>query len=256
MARIEDTRERVERLREEVRYHNRLYHIEDSPEISDAEYDALYRELEELEAANPELLTPDSPTQRVGDEPLEGFEEVRHAVPMLSLGNARKLEDLREWDARVRRLLGPEREPRYVTELKIDGLAVSLRYEGGSFVRGATRGNGTVGEDVTANLRTVRSIPDRLSGEPPPVVEARGEVYMPLPEFEKLNERLESEGRKAFREPAEPGGRLPPAARPQDHRRAAAHDPLLRDRRGRRPLREPLRDARRAKKLRFAGKPL
>ncbi len=201
MAGIEDTRKRVEKLREEVRYHNRLYHIEDKPEIPDSEYDALYQELESLEAAHPELLTPDSPTQRVGDEPLEGFEEVRHAVPMLSLGNARKLEDLHEWDARVRRLLGPEREPRYVTELKIDGLAVSLRYEEGSFVRGATRGNGTVGEDVTANLRTVRSIPDKLSGEPPPVIEARGEVYIPLPEFEELNRKLESEGKKAFANP-------------------------------------------------------
>ena len=201
MAGIEDTRKRVEKLREEVRYHNRLYHIEDAPEIPDSEYDALYKELERLEAAHPELLTPDSPTQRVGGEPLEGFAEVRHPVPMLSLGNARKLEDLREWDARVRRLLGPEKEPRYVTELKIDGLAVSLRYEAESFVRGATRGNGTVGEDVTANLRTVRSIPDRLSGEPPPVIEARGEVYIPLPEFEELNRKLESEGKKAFANP-------------------------------------------------------
>ena len=201
MAGIEDTRKRVEKLREEVRYHNRLYHIEDEPEIPDSEYDALYQELESLEAAHPELLTSDSPTQRVGDEPLEGFAEVRHQVPMLSLGNARKLEDLREWDARVRRLLGPEKEPRYVTELKIDGLAVSLRYEEGSFVRGATRGNGTVGEDVTANLRTVRSIPDKLSGESLPVIEARGEVYIPLPEFEELNRKLESEGKKAFANP-------------------------------------------------------
>lgn len=201
MARIEDTRKRVEKLQEEVRYHNRLYHIEDAPEIPDSEYDALYKELESLEAAHPELLTPDSPTQRVGDEPLEGFEEVRHQVPMLSLGNARKLEDLREWDARIRRLLGPDEEPRYVTELKIDGLAVSLRYKDGLFVRGATRGNGSVGEDVTANLRTVRSIPTRLSGEPPQIIEARGEVYIPLPEFGKLNERLESEGKKAFANP-------------------------------------------------------
>ena len=140
MAGIEDTRKRVEKLREEVRYHNRLYHIEDAPEIPDSEYDALYKELERLEAAHPELLTPDSPTQRVGGEPLEGFAEVRHPVPMLSLGNARKLEDLREWDARVRRLLGPGEEPRYVTELKIDGLAVSLRYKAGSFVRGSDAG--------------------------------------------------------------------------------------------------------------------
>jgi DNA ligase (NAD+) len=196
-----DIRGRIEALREVVRYHNRRYYIEDSPEIPDAEYDALYRELEALEAEYPELVTPDSPTQRVGGEPLEGFEQVRHAVPMLSLANARKLEDLQEWDARVRRLLGEDEEPRYVTELKIDGLAVSLRYEAGRFVRGATRGNGTVGEDVTANLRTVRSIPARLDDDPPPVLEPRGEVYMTLGDFEKLNRRQEAEGKPPFANP-------------------------------------------------------
>ncbi|HSK99429.1 MAG TPA: NAD-dependent DNA ligase LigA [Rubrobacteraceae bacterium] len=203
MAESVDVRGRVEELREEIRHHNRLYYVEDAPEISDAEYDALYTELEELEAAHPELITPDSPTQRVGGEPLEGFEEVRHAVPMLSLGNARKLEELREWDARVRRLLGPDEEPnlRYVTELKIDGLAVSLRYENGRFVRGATRGNGTVGEDVTQNLRTVRAIPDRLDDDPPEVLEPRGEVYMSLEEFDKLNARREAEGKPPFANP-------------------------------------------------------
>jgi DNA ligase (NAD+) len=198
-----DLRSRVEELREQVRYHNRRYHIEDTPEISDAEYDALYKELEELEAANPELVTPDSPTQRVGGEPLEGFEQVRHAVPMLSLANARNVEELREWDARVRRLLGPDEEIRlrYVTELKIDGLAVSLLYENGRFVRGATRGNGTVGEDVSQNLRTVRAIPDVLSGDPPEGLEPRGEVYMTLEEFEKLNRRQEAEGKPPFANP-------------------------------------------------------
>jgi DNA ligase (NAD+) len=196
-----DVRSRIEDLREQVRYHNRRYHIEDAPEISDAEYDALYAELEALEAEHPELATPDSPTQRVGGEPLEGFEEVRHAVPMLSLANARKTEDLREWDARVRRLLGPDEEPRYVTELKIDGLAVSLRYENGRFVRGATRGNGMVGEDVTQNMRTVRAIPDRLDDEPPDVLEPRGEVFMRLADFEKLNRRQEAEGKPTFANP-------------------------------------------------------
>src|SRR5687768_11792916 len=191
----------MEDLREQVRYHNRRYHIEDAPEISDAEYDALYAELEALEADHPELVTLDSPTQRVGGEPLEGFEEVRHAVPMLSLANARKTEDLREWDARVRRLLGPDEEPRYVTELKIDGLAVSLRYEDGRFARGATRGNGTVGEDVTQNLRTVRAIPDRLDDEPPGVLEPRGEVFMTLENFEALNRRQEAEGKPPFANP-------------------------------------------------------
>jgi DNA ligase (NAD+) len=196
-----DVRGRIEDLREQVRYHNRRYHIKDAPEISDAEYDALYAELEALEAEHPELATPDSPTQRVGGEPLEGFEEVRHAVPMLSLANARKTEDLREWDARVRRLLGPDEEPRYVTELKIDGLAVSLRYENGRFVRGATRGNGMVGEDVTQNMRTVRAIPDRLDDEPPDVLEPRGEVFMRLADFEKLNRRQEAEGKPTFANP-------------------------------------------------------
>jgi DNA ligase (NAD+) len=196
-----DVRSRIEDLRKQVRYHNRRYHVEDAPEISDAEYDALYRELEALEGEHPELVTPDSPTQRVGGEPIEGFEEVRHSVPMLSLANARKLEDLREWDARVRRLLGDDETPRYVTERKIDGLAVSLRYENGRFVRGATRGNGAVGEDVTANLGTVRSIPERLDDDPPPVIEPRGEVYMTLEDFEKLNRRQEEEGKPPFANP-------------------------------------------------------
>ncbi len=203
MAEGLDIRDRIEELRELIRYHNRLYYVEDAPEISDAEYDALYRELEVLEAENPELVTADSPTQRVGAEPLEEFEQVRHAVPMLSLQNARKPEDLHEWDARVRRLLGDEEEPwlRYVTELKIDGLAVSLLYEGGRFVRGATRGNGTVGEDVTANLRTVRSIPQKLMGDYPELLEVRGEVYIPLKEFEEFNKRQQAEGKRPFANP-------------------------------------------------------
>jgi DNA ligase (NAD+) len=196
-----DVRGRIEELREQIRYHNRRYHVEDAPEISDAEYDALYNELESLEAEHPELVTPDSPTQRVGGEPLEGFEEVRHSIPMLSLSNARKTEELREWDTRVRRLLGPDEAPRYVTELKIDGLAVSLRYENGRFTRGATRGNGTVGEDVTQNLRTVRAIPERLWDEPPGVLEPRGEVYMTLENFEELNRRQEAEGKPPFANP-------------------------------------------------------
>ena len=196
-----DIRGRIEDLREQVRYHNRRYYVEDAPEISDAEYDALYKELQALEAEHPELVTPDSPTQRVGGEPLEEFEQVRHAVPMLSLSNARKLEDLYEWDTRVRRLLGDDEEPRYVTELKIDGLAVSLRYERGRLVRGATRGNGTIGEDVTTNLRTVRSIPERLSDDYPEVLEARGEVYIPLDRFEEFNRRQEVEGKRPFANP-------------------------------------------------------
>jgi DNA ligase (NAD+) len=194
-------RERIEELRAEIRRHNRLYYVEDSPELSDAEYDSLYRELENLEAEHPDLVTEDSPTQRVGAEPLEEFEQVRHAVPMLSLANARKLEELRAWDARVRRLLGESEDPTYVTELKIDGLAVSLRYENGRLVQGATRGNGSVGEEVTANLRTVRAIPERLEDDPPNVVEVRGEVYIPLDRFEEFNRRIEDEGKKPFANP-------------------------------------------------------
>ncbi|MGI8867108.1 MAG: DNA ligase LigA-related protein, partial [Rubrobacteraceae bacterium] len=205
MSETSNTRERVEALREQLRYHNRRYYIEDAPEIPDSEYDALYKELETIELDHPELVTPDSPTQRVGGDPLEGFEEIRHAVPMLSLANARKIPDLHEWDARIRRLLGDDEEElsnlRYVTELKIDGLAVSLRYENGRFVRGATRGNGTVGEDVTANLRTVRSIPESLEYDAPPVLEPRGEAYIPLEDFEKLNRSLEAEGKKPFANP-------------------------------------------------------
>ena len=196
-----DVRGRIEDLREQVRYHNRRYHVDDAPEISDAEYDGLYRELEALEGEHPELVTPDSPTQRVGGEPIEGFEEVRHSVPMLSLANARKVDDLREWDARVRRLLGEDETPRYVTELKIDGLAVSLRYENGRFVGGSTRGNGILGEDVTAQLRTIRSIPDRLDDGPPEVLEPRGEAYIPLADFEKLNKEIEEEGKKPYANP-------------------------------------------------------
>ena len=194
-------RDRIEELREQIRYHNRRYHVEDAPEVSDAEYDALYNELEGLEAAHPELVTPDSPTQRVGGDPLEGFEQVTHTIPMLSLANARKSGELEEWDARVRRLLGPDEEPTYITELKIDGLAVSLRYEQGRFVRGATRGNGTVGEDVTQNLRTVRAIPDRLDDDPPGVLEPRGEVFMTLERFEDLNRQQEAEGKPPFANP-------------------------------------------------------
>lgn len=206
MAESLDVQGRAEELRERIRYHNRRYYVEDAPEISDAEYDALHKELEALEAAHPELVTPDSPTQRVGAEPLEEFEQVRHVVPMLSLANARKLEDLHEWNARVRRLLArvfldEEPQPRYVTELKIDGLAVSLRYKDGRLVQGATRGNGTVGEDVTANLRTVRSIPEKLSGPYPELLEVRGEVYIPLDKFEEFNKRQEAEGKRPFANP-------------------------------------------------------
>jgi DNA ligase (NAD+) len=181
---------------------NHRYHVLDAPTISDREYDLLFRELNELEAAHPELVTEDSPTQRVGAPVEGGFPSVRHDVPMLSLGNAFAHDDLREFDTRVRRGLGrgPDDPPvTYVCELKIDGLAVSLRYEGRRFVRGATRGDGSTGEDVTANLRTVRAIPMTLREDPPgDRLEVRGEVFMPRGAFADLNEQLEQDGKPLY----------------------------------------------------------
>ena len=193
---------RAAELRAALEEANHRYYVLDAPTIADAEYDRLLRELEELESAHPELLTPDSPTQRVGATPSALFAEVRHAVPMLSLGNAFGADELREFDARVRKGLGlTDADPgvAYVCELKIDGLAVSLRYEGRSFARGATRGDGYTGEDVTANLRTVRAIPLTLRADPPgDTLEARGEVYMPRSAFAALNEQLEAEGKPRY----------------------------------------------------------
>ncbi len=189
---------------------NELYHVEDAPEMTDAEYDQLFRELVALETAYPELTTSDSPTQRVGGTPTgETFDEVRHARPMLSLSNAFSHDELRAFDARVRRGLGlppaPEPAPdlRYVAELKIDGLAISLRYERGRFVQGATRGDGTTGEDVTANLRTISVIPGRLTE--PATLEARGEVFMPKAEFKRINEEREEAGLALYANPRNSG---------------------------------------------------
>jgi DNA ligase (NAD+) len=181
---------------------NHRYYVLDAPTIDDAAYDALLRELEELETEHPDLRTPDSPTQRVGAAPAAGFAEVRHGVPMLSLANAFGADELREFDRRVRRGLGladDDRPVGYICELKIDGLAVSLRYEGRSFVRGATRGDGFTGEDVTPNLRTVRAIPLTLRIDPPgDALEVRGEVYMPRTAFEALNRQLEEQGKPRY----------------------------------------------------------
>ncbi|HUW94288.1 MAG TPA: NAD-dependent DNA ligase LigA, partial [Anaerolineae bacterium] len=197
--------ERVERLRRVLRYHDYRYHVLDDPEVSDAEYDALMAELRELEAAHPGLITPDSPTQRVGAEPLPEFEKVEHRRPLLSLENAFSEDQVRAWEKRVQRILGDGASIRYTVEPKIDGLAVSLRYEDGVLVQGATRGNGFVGEDVTQNLRTVPAIPLRIpvaGDEPPPrYLEARGEVYMPRDRFEEMNRRREGEGEKLFANP-------------------------------------------------------
>lgn len=196
-------------LAEAVRRANRLYYQEDAPELSDAEYDALFRELVALETAWPALVTPDSPTQGVGAGPSETFGEVRHARPMLSLSNAFSHDELRAFDTRVRRGLGlpaaPEPAPEltYVAELKIDGLAIALRYERGRFVQGATRGDGTTGEDVTANLRTIAAIPERL---PEPLsIEVRGEVYMPKAEFARINAEREEAGLPLYANPRNSG---------------------------------------------------
>ena len=197
-----DPAARAAELRAQLEEANHRYHVLDAPTISDREYDMLFRELVDLEAAHPELVTEDSPTQRVGAPVEGGFPSVRHDVPMLSLGNVFGADELREFDARVRRGLGRGADDppvRYVCELKIDGLAISLRYEGRRFVRGATRGDGSTGEDVTPNLRTVRAIPLTLAEDPPGErLEVRGEVFMPRGEFAALNERLEKEGKPLY----------------------------------------------------------
>ncbi|MDI6749271.1 MAG: NAD-dependent DNA ligase LigA [Rhodocyclaceae bacterium] len=192
---------RAAQLRAEIERHNYAYYVLDAPTIPDAEYDRLFRELQAIEAAHPELVTPDSPTQRVGGKPLAAFREVRHAVPMLSLNNAFSAEEVEAFDRRCREGLGRE-VIRYACEPKFDGLAITLRYEGGVFVQGATRGDGFTGEDVTQNLRTVRNIPLRLTGAGvPPLIEVRGEVLMLRRDFEKLNERQRAAGEKEFANP-------------------------------------------------------
>ncbi len=212
--------ERIEELRKEIRYHNYRYHVLDSPVVSDAEYDRLMRELRELEAAHPELVTPDSPTQRVGAEPLDKFEKVRHPKPMLSLSDAFDEEELRAWLERISKLL-PEGvaqgDLQYVVEPKFDGLTVVLTYEDGRYVQGATRGNGIEGENVTANLKTIRGVPLRIpvspdgpcpeaasltiEGPPPARLVVRGEAYMPLDQFEEFNRRQVDLGQKTFANP-------------------------------------------------------
>ena len=192
---------RIAELRTQIEDANHRYHVLDDPAISDRQYDLLFRELVELELGHPELISPDSPTQRVGGPVSGAFASVRHDVPMLSLGNAFSADDLREFDARVRRGLGraADEPVAYVCELKIDGLAISLRYEGRRFVRGATRGDGTTGEDVTPNLRTIRAIPLRLREDPPgDRLEVRGEAFMPRGAFAALNRQLEEAGKPLY----------------------------------------------------------
>jgi DNA ligase (NAD+) len=202
---VPDVERRLEDLRREVSRHEYLYHVLDQPELTDAQYDALYRELAALEAEHPELVTPDSPTQRVGGEASGQFAKVRHRRPMLSLQNAFEEEEIRAWDKRVRAVAGDE--VTYVCELKIDGLAMSLTYRDGRLVRAATRGDGLTGEDVTANVRTLRSVP--LTIRPvdglPDEFEVRGEVYFPLASFQKLNREMEAAGKPTFMNPRNAG---------------------------------------------------
>ncbi len=196
---------RVDELREQIRHHNYLYHVLDSPEVPDAEYDRLMRELTSLEAEHPELVTPDSPTQRVGDAPITAFGTVEHKLPMLSLDNAFSEEELRDFSRRVsdRLDLGDdEAELEYAAEPKLDGAAVSLLYEDGVFVRAATRGDGRTGEDITHNVRTIESEPLKLLGNGyPPTLEVRGEVYMPKAGFEEYNRKAAAAGEKTFVNP-------------------------------------------------------
>lgn len=190
---------RIQELRKIINQHNYFYYVKDDPKVTDQEYDQLMRELIQLESEYPTLITPDSPSQRVGGQPLPFFEKVEHRVPMLSLGNCFSAEDLRDFDRRVRQNVTSDQPVRYVCELKIDGLAVSLRYENGIFVQGATRGDGTIGEDITQNLKTIRSMPLRL--HEPITIEVRGEAYMPRKAFDKLNKAKEERGEQLFANP-------------------------------------------------------
>ncbi len=191
----------VAQLRSELNRHNYLYYVEARPEVSDREYDRMMERLTALEAQHPELVTSDSPTQRVGGQPLEGFATVRHVVPMLSIDNTYSYDEVREWDARVRRGLNPGEPVRYVVELKVDGVAVSLRYEDCRLVLGATRGDGERGDDITANLKTVHEVPLSLRDCPASVLEVRGEVYMTNSELLRLNELRRAAGETLFANP-------------------------------------------------------
>ncbi|MGD8794777.1 MAG: NAD-dependent DNA ligase LigA, partial [Anaerolineae bacterium] len=206
-----DVADRIRELREQLRYYDYRYYVLDDPVISDDAYDALFRELRELEDEHPELITPDSPTQRVGGLVREEFVAVEHPRPMLSLSNAFNPEELRAWRERFQRLLPEDHaEPAYVVEPKIDGLTVVLHYEGGVFTLGATRGDGVRGEEITPNLRTVNALPLRIPVPPaegeetestPSRLVVRGEAYMPIDAFEAFNRQQEAEGKKTYANP-------------------------------------------------------
>ena len=201
-----DIEKKTEALREKIRHHEYLYYVLDQPAISDAEFDKLMRDLKDLEAEHPDLITADSPTQRVGGKPREGFVKVPHSSPMLSLDNTYNEDELRAWERRVHELSG-QKNVDYVCELKLDGMSLALVYEDGKLVRGITRGDGSVGEDVTLNVRTVRSIPLSISKEKlkkagiPVDFEVRGELLMPTAAFRKVNEERERKGLATFANP-------------------------------------------------------
>src|SRR6266568_7558220 len=201
-----DIGKKIEFLREQIRRHEYLYYVLDNPEVSDADFDVLMFELKRLESEHPEMITPDSPTQRVGGKPREGFVKARHSSPMLSLDNTYSEEELRNWERRVHELTGRQ-DIEYVCELKLDGMSLALHYENGKLARGITRGDGTIGEDVTLNVRTVRSIPLSVAREKlkkagiPADFEVRGEMLMPIPGFQKMNEERERQGLSKFANP-------------------------------------------------------
>jgi DNA ligase (NAD+) len=195
---MSDAAREIEKLREEIRYHDRKYYVEAASEISDQQYDELMQRLKKLEAAHPKLITPDSPTQRVGEQPVAGLKHVEHRLPMLSIDNSYSVEELKQYAARIAKLL-PGEKIEWVVELKIDGVAVALLYEHGRLVFGATRGNGQIGDDVTHNIKTIRDIPLQLHGKHvPPVLEVRGEVYMTNDDLVRLNERQAKRGEQLY----------------------------------------------------------
>ena len=201
-----DVPKKLESLREKIRHHEHLYYVLDQPEISDLDFDKLMQQLKDLESAHPDLITPDSPTQRVGGKPREGFVKVPHSSPMLSLDNTYNEGELRDWERRVHELSGRS-DVDYVCELKLDGMSLALIYQDGKLARGVTRGDGSVGEDVTLNIRTVRSIPlsipkDKLKKAGLPAdFEVRGELLMPTASFKKINEERERDGLPTFANP-------------------------------------------------------
>src|ERR1700683_4132189 len=206
MPAAKDLEKKIEALREKIRHHEYLYHVLDNPEISDAEFDTLMQQLKDRESQHPALVTPDSPTQRVGGKPREGFVKVRHSTPMLSLDNTYNEEELRDWERRVHELSGRS-EVDYVCELKLDGMSLALLYQDGRLARGVTRGDGSIGEDVTLNIRTVRSVPLSIPKDTlkkagiPADFEVRGELLMPLSSFKKMNEERQAKGLSLFANP-------------------------------------------------------